>query len=146
MENTEILDSTDYSGVTQEIRFTGESLSYIEESGKWCTFMAIVGFIYFGLSLIAILSTSAYFFSILPGGMGGGLGIFLALLILAIFVYPLVKLFFFAKHAKSAMVNTSSTDMAKSFKNLRSYFRFWGIITILIILLYVILFAIGGLM
>lgn len=154
MENTEILDGAEYSGVTDEIRFTNESLQYIKESAKWGSFLAIMGFIFMGLMVLVGLFFGSIMgsvagtpglegFDAVAGGMGGMMAIIYIVLAL-LYLYPTLKLFQFSKYSKLAIATNSSDMMTKALSSLKSMFKFMGIFTIVILSLYVLMFIFAG--
>ena len=68
----------------------------------------------------------------------------LYLIIVAIYIYPLIKGFQFANATKAACLSDDAAQLARGFAGLRSLLKFFGILTIIILVLYVLVFIGGG--
>jgi len=149
MENTGILDSAEYSGATDEIRLTEQSLGYLKETAKWAKFLSIVALVFIGLMVLVVLfagSTMSSLYGEMSGmGAAGGVGMMIYFLfIMGIYVYPIIKLFQFSKKCKLA-IDTSSTDlMTEALGNLKSVYKFMGILMAIFLGIYALMFLIGG--
>ncbi len=150
MENTGVLDSAEYSGTTDEIRFTSESLGYLKETAKWGTFLAIVMFVILGLIVLGGLFMGTLMGSLPMGdmpGMGSMGGVFMTiyfLVIAAIYFYPTLKLFQFSKKCKLAIATNSTELMTEALGNLKSCYKFIGILMAIFLGIYALIFVIGG--
>ncbi len=125
--------------------------SHMLEMGRWGKFLAIVGFIMIGLMIIGGLFASVAMSALAPSGLLGGISgmgmFFMYLIAAAIMFYPMLALFKYASNIKPALHTLNKEQFNRAFANLKSMFKYWGIITIIILSLYgiVILFAIIGL-
>ena len=149
MDDTTILDSADYGGATKEIRLTNQSLGYLKETAKWSTFLAIIGFISIGFMVLGGIGIAAFMsYNSFPGmeAIGGmaGLGV-LYVVLGAIYIYPTFKLFQFASKCKKAVAQSSTDLMTEALGNLKSCFKFIGILMVILLGVYVLLIAFGGL-
>lgn len=136
-----------------EISLTAEN--HLKDIVKWSKFLAIVGFV-----SIALLLTFAVFFGfILPQLNEGKLpqnisqdpaanfiasGMFLAITysITAILTFfPVLFLYKFSKKAQLAIKERNNTLMEESLNFLRKHYKFIGILTLVIIVFYAILFS-----
>lgn len=121
--------------------------SYLSETAKWAKFLAIVGFVFCGLfALLAIFAgtfMSTAFGAV--GGNGGATGIFVTLLYLAIaaiYFFPCLFLFHFANKMLRALRQNDQLYLTDSFKNLKSCYKYMGILMIIVLSLYAIMFII----
>jgi hypothetical protein len=128
--------------------------SYLLEAAKWNKFLAIVWFVICGLMVIfsffvgTIISS---FYGSMPGmegmaAMGAGGGIFLTifyLLLTAIYLIPNFWRYKFAVQAIAAVRANDQVQLNLSLNNFRRYSKYWGILTIIIIAFYVIVFIFG---
>ncbi len=133
---------------TFEMQFTNESKDFLATAGKWATFLSVIGFIILAFMLLGALAMFAMgsaFSSMGSAGAGpmagmltGGLlgGIYLVMAVLGFF--PTLYLFKFGSKAKQAIANGSTQELTESMGNLKSYFKFMGIITICVIAFYII--------
>ena len=67
----------------------------------------------------------------------------LYLIIAVIYIYPLIKGFQFANRTKAACLTNDEQELARGFEGLSALLRFCGILTIIILILYVVV-LIGG--
>ncbi len=105
---------------------SSQSAANLNEAAKWANIVAIIGFVMIALSLIGFMMFMKY----LPGQMT-----FSYLISMIIYIIPYYFMFKFAGEIKK-----SNTD--GGIANLKSYFKFIGILTIVGISLGVI----GGLL
>ena len=150
MEDTTVLDSADYGGVTEEIRLTNESLGYLKETAKWGTFLAIMGFIGIGFMILVGVVMALFMSSMdLPGmeAFGSmnmvGFG-FIYVIFGAVYIYPILKLLQFGSKCKKAIAQSSTDLMTVALGNLKSCFKFTGILMVILLGFYGLLFVFGG--
>jgi hypothetical protein len=130
-----------------ELRLNHHSKDFLKETAKWANFLSILGFIGIGfMVIIAIFFSSimASNYSEIPG-MGGNSVVFtiIYLLIALLYFFPVLYLFKFASNMKRALAMDDENTLAKSFENLKSHYKFVGILAIVIISFYVLAFVIG---
>jgi hypothetical protein len=132
--------------------------THLAETAKWARFLAIIGFIFLGLGLVVgILSilTMSYATGNMSGDTTGfaaiasmGIAGFILVYVIVglIIFFPLLFLLRFANKMKAALASDDQQRLNLSFQNLKAYFRFWGIIAIIGLAFYAIvfLFAIFG--
>jgi hypothetical protein len=150
MENTAENQETEQAPgliVTEDMR------SYIYETAKWANFLAIVGFIISALMVLFAFSAGATM------GTNPGLAalfksqvlspavftFFMLLYALAIF-YPSLLMFRYAGRAKLGVLYTEQDSLSEAMAIMKSLFKYYGILVIIVISLYLILiiFAIGA--
>jgi len=119
-----------------------ENNSYLNEVARWSKFLSIVGFIFTGLATLGLLfslfARSSYESFYTPfWQQSGAVLVMIGLLLLCFF--PCLYLFRFSNKMKLALRTDDQYSMTIAFKNLKSYFKFVGIFTIVILAIYVIL-------
>jgi hypothetical protein len=122
--------------------------SYIQETAKWTYFLSILGFIFLGFVVIGALFAGLMFGSMtreLGYGIGGGLISLIYLAIALLYFFPILYLFRFSTKAKAAIQSGSDGELTEAFQNLKSHYKFIGILTIVMLGLYVVFFLFGGL-
>jgi hypothetical protein len=134
--------------ITEDVR------SYIYETAKWTKFLSIVGFILTGLMVMVALSVGSMMDSMaeIPAysglaAMGSGVFIFFYLLLALVYFYPSYLMYKFSSAAKLAVLYGSQEGLSEAMAKMKSIFKFWGILTIVFISLYVlmiVLFSIGA--
>jgi hypothetical protein len=137
-----------------ELQLDQPALNYLNESARWARFLSIMGFIFCGLMLI----TGIFFGSVLSGMMsamnnetammGGGFLSFIYIFCALIIFFPSLYLFNFSTKMRRAFRNNDQQVLNDSLKNLKSFFKFYGIFTIIILSFYalVIIAAVIGAM
>ena len=129
--------------------------TYLYEAAKWARFLAIVGMIALGLMVIfglffsTMMATSSNpFEEPVEGGSGlmsgVGIGVAVMYIVLAlIWFFPLLYLLRFANTMKTSLNSNDQNALNVSFQNLKSCFRYVGIITIILLALYALIFVIA---
>ena len=131
------------------------TFEHLTEAARWARFLAIAGFVFCGL--IALFGMFANtFFSLMTSRLSneltnanelyGGMGVFMAVLYIGmalLYFFPCLYLFRFANYMKVAAATSKQENLDKSFQNLKIMFRFVGILTIIVLCLYLLLFIIG---
>ena len=106
-------------------------------SAKWMAFLCIIGCI--GVVLMIILGIIILAVGSANSVIGAGAG-FLYLILAAIYIYPLIKGFQFANGTKAACLTDNASQLARGFSGLNAMLKFFGIITIVILIIYAIVF------
>ena len=133
------------------------NIPYLAEAAKWAKFLAILGFIFCALIIIGALFAGTFFTAVLSQFQQAGMGTLGAIsgtavanyyaLIALLYFFPCLYLFNFASKMQAAIRNNDQIYLNTSFKNLKSLFKFWGILTVIFLCIIVIgmIFAIVGL-
>ena len=152
-----ILKMEQYSNQNQEsslfgLGFDQSIKSHLAEAARWAKFLAIVGFVLCGLIVIlsffmgTILSSMGSYNDSDDVGLGAGLGVFVTIFYLAIgvlYFFPCLFLFRFAVNMTAALNTNDQLNLNRSFQNLKIMFRYVGILTIVVLSLYVLAFVFG---
>ena len=129
--------------------------AHLSEAARWARFLAIIGFVFLALMVVGgiFLSTMmAQNMSQLDGGYGGSANVFasmgaglavLYIIMAVIMFFPLLFLLRFANRTKAALASNDQQVLNTSFQNLKAYFRYIGIITIIILAFYAIAIVFG---
>ncbi len=129
-----------------DLHIDEESARYLKETAKWGRFLAIVAFIMIGFYVLALL------FGLMAGGamtggfeaeysttnpfaaaMGTGVGVAFFIAYLALLTVPVVYLYRFSTRIKTALEGNDQTTLTNSFGNLKSMFKFYGILMIVML-------------
>lgn len=125
----------------------------LADAARWARFLAIFGFVMCGLialtgffagSILSMFADSGEMEEL--EGMSSAVGVgmaFFYILIAAIYFIPCLFLFRFANKMKIALSSNDQEALNNSFQNLRSMFRFFGIVSIIMIALYAIILLIA---
>lgn len=121
--------------------------SFILEIAKWAKFLSIIGFIGIGLMFLAAIVmmvagaalsnfSSEYSRSPIGAGMVGFIYIIMAVL----YFFPVLYLFKSAVSLKKGIINNDEIILTDGFQNLKSHYKFIGIMMIVVLSLYALLF------
>lgn len=123
---------------------------YILEIAKWAKFLAIIGFIGIGFMFLAAivmmvagaaLSNFSNDYSNNPLG-AGMLGV-IYIIMATLYFFPVFYLFKSAVGLKKGILNNDELTLTDGFQNLKSHYKFIGIMMIVVISLYILLFLFG---
>ena len=99
----------------------------------WSKFLAIIGYV--GVAFMVLAGVIVFF---LPDEMGF-LG-FIYLIIAVIYYYPASYLYKFATNTRHALNSNIQNGLNDGLSNLASLFKFYGVMTIVVISLYALIF------
>lgn len=133
------------------------NIPYLAEAAKWAKFLAIIGFIFCALFIVFALFAGPYLSTYFTqfeqqssagniGAIGGTVFTVVYILVALLYFFPCLYMFSFASKMQAAIRNNDQVHLNNSFKNLKSCFKFWGILLIIVLCIYAIgiTFAIIG--
>ncbi|MBB6460202.1 DUF5362 family protein [Flammeovirga kamogawensis] len=125
----------------QNIHITINAFKYLKEVQKWTFFFSIIGFIGIGIILVAAIVIGF----VLPTKYADqSIFVAIAYIIMAmIYVFPVKYLYGFSRKLKKALLSEDEEQLELSFKNLKSHFKFVGVVTILMMCFYGFIFIIS---
>lgn len=138
-----------------ELQFTPVAQGFFKEIAKWATFLSIMGFIFIGFLVLGALAMFAVGGAMGAGDMQGmgGMGMMgmlggatlgvIYLVIAVLYFFPVMYLFKFASNAKKALSSNNTEQLTASIENLKSHYKFIGILTIIGIVFYVVIFIVA---
>jgi len=136
MDNeTQPLDTNlDPGAIPETLQITSNIRKYWSESTKWTLFFSILGFLYVALLVLLMLvgSKSPMFAAGLVGILVAGALIFI----------PSWFLFQFSQKVKQGLQTDDSALAATGFSNLRWFYQYAGILMIIVLVLYAIMFLV----
>lgn len=132
-----------------ELHFNELAKEHLKEAGKWAYFLSIIGFIGLGLiALIAffVMAAGSMVSSFSPGmGAMGGMGIgviaFIYLIMVLLYFFPIMYLYRFGSRIKRAIAENNAEQLTAGLESLKSHYKYIGILTIVIISLYALVFV-----
>lgn len=126
------------SNITRSLKLTDNSLIFMAEVVKWAKFLAICSFVGLG---IMILAGAAMIILQLEGSANGlsavVMGIFY-ILMAALYFFPAIYLYRFATASAEAIEKLNDDILEEGLENLKSLFRFTGILMITMLSLYAV--------
>lgn len=128
---------------------------YLKETASWAKLLAIVGmigcvFLVIGgiMASVAVTAVSSEMSREIGGGATAAMGAFMLIfyvLIAVIYFFPCLYLLRFSNHIKNAITANDQMGLNEGLRNLKATFRFLGIVTIIFISLFLLMFLLGGL-
>lgn len=130
-----------------------QSKRFLSETAKWGKFLSIIGFIgcafiaIFGIIMALGLSNASQGYNEFGGGnpfamLGPAMAVIMLLMALLYFI-PCLYLFRFSGQMSVALSADDQAALNKAFENLKSVFKFIGILTIIVLSFYILAFLIG---
>lgn len=140
--NEDFISNQDNLTITPEIK------EYLRESAKWGKLLSIVGFVSMAfLVLLAIFMGSALStiggMSGIEGGLAGGFVSLIYIVMAIIYFFPLLYLYRFSAKTKQALDVDDQHYLTEAFRNMKSLYKFMGIFTIVILVIYALIFGIA---
>ncbi len=137
------MESTSTSNLF-ELHIDHDGSAHLKEAARWAKFLAIVGMVLCSLfvlmaifagSLIgAMMSRTAYGYGAggPAAGVGYGAGVTILYILFALlYFFPCLYLYRFGVRMQAALRSNELEKLNGSFRNLKAYFRFIGILTII---------------
>ena len=124
-----------------QVEVTDNIKQHLLTTASWTRFLAIISFIFVGLmgvgSLIALIGA-------LVTGFGPLMLMALVYVVLTVvMVFPGLYLIRYAMSIEKGLGSNSQTEFEIAIENLKSFFKFMGIYTIVVISLYIIMMIVG---
>jgi hypothetical protein len=137
------IKSMEQSSNLFELQIDQPSINYLSETARWGRFLSIIGFIGCGLMVITGLFFGNLITSMMSGlgdsGMTSAWSVFFSSFIVItslIMFFPSLYLFNFSSKMRKAINNNDQPTLTESLKNLKSFFKFWGILLIVYLSFY----------
>lgn len=134
-----------------DLQVDAESSDNLREAAKWSRILAIYGFIFIGLFVLVALAAVAgvgMLGNMFGGAYGSSMAGFVALIYLLmglLVFFPVLYMFRFGKNCIHAVENNDQEALITGIANLKSYFKFSGILTTIIVAIYAIIFIVAAL-
>lgn len=135
-----------------ELRIDAETTSFFGQAARWAKFLSIVGFVVCGLIVLssffmgAIMSAMSGIYGERGMAAAGGAMTVVYILIALLYFFPCLFLYNFASKMQVALRTLDQEAFNKSAGNLKSCFKFVGIVTLIVLSFYALLlvFGLGG--
>ncbi|MBN1108875.1 MAG: hypothetical protein JXR66_02830 [Bacteroidales bacterium] len=136
------------TGEQGRLEICEETIRDLNTIRKWSMFFSILGFIAIGLMFTIGIAAGIFLLIFDTGpailGMPEWIVIIIIFALTALFFFPLYFLNRFAHHTGSAVKKTDKTEIREAFRNLRNYCIYMGILVILLLATYFIVFLAAG--
>jgi hypothetical protein len=131
-----------------DLQIDHQSNVYLNEAAKWGKFLAIMGFIFCGLILIVALFAGTFMASMMQGFGGAEAGLagvvtVVYVVIALVYFFPCLYLYNFSTKVQAALRSNQQDALNVSFRNLKSCFKFLGILMIVMLSFWVLAIIIG---
>jgi len=140
-----------------ELQLDSTAKDFLKETAKWAYFLSIIGFIGIGFLLLFAIFAGTIFSTMgssMPGmgaygsSFGAAIGA-VYFVMAALYFFPVYYLFKFSSNAKKAFRDNDSVALTESFGYLKSHYKFFGILMIILLAIYALFFVfaiLGGIM
>lgn len=153
MEDQTVLDTTAGSAGT-EMTITPRAKGFLLEAAKWANFLSILGFVGIGIMVIFALFAGTIFSTMSemassPMPFSGVFITVIYLFVAALYFFPVLYLYRFASKMKFALKRNDESTLLTSLENLKAHYKFIGILAVIGLAFYVLMFIfgiLGGLM
>jgi len=153
MEFMETDDQQEQFEQEEQLVITEDIRSYIYESARWTKFLAVVGFVFSAFTAMGAFGAGAFMSqlaAVQPGNplvhMGAGVVTVLFLVFALLYFYPSLLLYSYSSAAKAAVLYANQEGLNIAMSKLKSFFKFWGILMMVLIAFYVMLILFGSLL
>jgi Ca2+/Na+ antiporter len=141
MENSEVIDNT--TNTEGAIFLSENSANYLTIIAKWTYFLSILGFIGIGIFILAAFAMMSFMPDIPNSPLNGSILGIMYLAMAVFYFLPVLYLYKFSVKIRKGINADDQDHVEEALKYLKSHFKFIGILTIIMIGLY-ILAIIGG--
>ncbi|MBF9252945.1 hypothetical protein I2I11_06555 [Pontibacter sp. 172403-2] len=130
-----------YNDTPQGLAIDWRSEDFLRNTAKWGKFLAIMGFIMIALMVVLALFMGSIMGSAMSGMGGNGAAGFMGsgfftvfyLIFALLYFFPVLYLYKFSTKMQDGLRTRDQESIAESFKNLKSLFKFMGILTLVIL-------------
>jgi hypothetical protein len=136
------MENLETSQTVNPVTINSEMKTYLAETARWGKFLAIMGYIGVGFLVLAgiivmiVLSVADGITDVnFPVGIFGIIYIALAV----VYYFPVHYLHRFSSSMKQGMTADNEQHVLRGFENLKSLFRFLGILTIVVLSIYALI-------
>jgi len=123
----------------RRIEIEQDSINYLNTTRKWTMLFAILGFIGVGLIVIIGLFTGVFLSAFKIAKTTYGFPEWMVFVIILAFAvicfFPVFFLFRFSNHTSNAVHSLDRKEMKKALKNLKSYYVYIGVLTIIFLVI-----------
>jgi hypothetical protein len=123
---------------TKSLKLTDNSLIFMTEIVKWAKFLAICSFVGLGMMVLAGVAMIILQFERQANGLSTVIMGLFYILMAVIYFFPAVYLYRFATASADAIEKLNEDTLEEGLENLKSLFRFTGILTIIMFSLYAV--------
>ena len=131
----------------EQMTLNSRSKSFLKEIAKWSKFLSIMGCIGIGLMILLGVFAGAIFNSLpnaqsMPFDLSKAMSITYFVMSL-IYFFPVYYLFSFSNKMLAALADKSDDLLSDALEMLKSHYKFAGVLTIIILSLYVMMFIVS---
>lgn len=144
METTDLIEQSNAEHLPA-LTLNEDAKYYLHQSGKWASFLGIMGFIATGFLVLGALFIGTIFSMVAkfqsspyPAGLGGLMS-FVYMLIAAFYFFFSLYLYQFGNRIKDGILFHNELQISAALEKLKSFFKLWGVTTIVIISLYILM-------
>ncbi len=131
-----------YSLIETELVIDSSINIHLKEAAAWGKFLGIIGFVYSGIIVLGAIFAASMLSKLTgsysgnsEGLLAGGSVAIVYIVIAGVMFFMSMYLFRFSKNIQSALRTNDQAILTAAFKNLKIYFRFAGIISVIALII-----------
>lgn len=136
------METTESTNPEVKLELDRESLIHLHETGGWANFLAIIGFILVGFIVLMGFVMNVMFSNLpmedSPLPMTGPIFMVVYFVMAVVYFFPVYYLYKFASGVRQGVRARDSRQVSEALRNLKSHYKFIGILTIAMFVLYII--------
>ena len=132
--------------LSNDLLINSISQENLNSAAKWGKFLSIVGFVFIGLMLIGGLVLQTMMPSFGSYGYGNPVIKYLGtvyIIFAIILFFPCLYLLKFSNKMQEALRSSNQESLDNAFVNLKAMFKFYGVVTIVVLCFYALIFLFG---
>jgi Family of unknown function (DUF5362) len=122
-----------------------QSKAFLSETAGWAKFLGIVGFVFIGLMILLGFFAGSMMSAFGGTGLPGAFFTIFYIVFALLYFFPCYYLVKFSSNMKQALQFQSRELLDSALENLKSFFKYLGIFTIVILAIYALALVFGGL-
>jgi hypothetical protein len=127
-----------------DLQINFDSRDFLKNTAKWGRFLAIIGFVFFGIMIAGglggiVLTLKGSSASLGNSLMSGGIFSLFYLALALLYFFPLLYLHRFSSKMLAGLERNDEEIVTHAFKNLKSLFKLLGILTIVMLAFYALM-------
>lgn len=135
-----------YDLLSNDLLINDLTKANLNSTAKWGKFLAITGFVFFGFMIIGGIAIQVVTPSLNSYGYNTPYLQYLGIVYIvsgAIMFVPCILLLKFSNKILNAIISSNQENLDAAFVNLKSMFKFYGILTIVILVICAVSFLVG---
>lgn len=133
----------------KKLEFNNKNMGFLKEIARWTKFLSVVGFVGIGLMVVVgifggtMLSTANAYGGVAGRGMSPIFFTIMYLLMAGLYFMPVRYMWLFSSKMDAGLKSKIQSEVDAALENLKSHFKYIGIMMIVVLSIYALIFVIG---